>query len=115
MADKINIAKLNAKFREAQVKFDESLAAKPAKDLHPETQAALTGVAANFAGIPGTEGIDAALLTFCAAWPKVRPVINLGLKYASWIPGWGSRIALAKAWLETFNSELIPFICKPQD
>lgn len=108
--DKALAAKFNNTFQAAVVKYDASLAAKPAKELHPEVQKALV---TNFAGLP-TGGIETGIITACAAWPRIRQFLNLAIKVASWWPSYKADAALAKGWLEAFNTDLVPEICGPQ-
>jgi hypothetical protein len=102
-------AKFNKSFQAAAVKYDASLAAKPEKTLHPETEAALSSVVANFAMPAG--GIDAMTITACAAWPRINRLINVGLKILAWMPSYKADVALAKGWLEAFNTDIVPEIC----
>lgn len=102
--------KFNSTFQAAAVKYDASLAAKPAKDLHPEVQKML---AANFAGLP-TGGIETGIVTACAAWPRIRQFLNIAIKVTSFWPSYRADAALAKGWLEAFNTDIVPEICGPQ-
>lgn len=114
MAEQINMKRVNAEFVKAAKKYDASLATQPGKKLDPQTTAmavkAMDTVTANFAGIPGTDSIDAALLTFCTAWPRVRVMLNYGLKLASWF-GYAKEAAIAKAWIEAVNG-FLPELCE---
>lgn len=98
----LNVLNLDRIVAEAQPKFAAKLTAK-------QPSAIMTA-----AGIVQPAGpIDTALLSFCAAWPKVRIALNLGLKFAAWfLPA--SQIALAKAVLTAINDEIVPVICKPE-
>ncbi len=107
----INIARLDAAVASAFPAFEQAAAAKVKLDVHPEVKNAMTKV--GFAGIPGTQGIDAGLLTFCKAWTKVRPLFNAGLKMAAWVPGMSQYVGLAKAFLTALDTEIIPVVCKP--
>lgn len=112
MAEKsivLDMVKVNKTFQLAQPKFEATLAAKPAKVIDPKTVNVMT---ASLVSLPAP--IEAARLTFCTAWPKVRQMINVGLKFAAWVPGYSSQIAMAKAWLTAFNDEIVPVICGPE-
>lgn len=114
----IDMERVNSTFQNAVPEFRTKLEQKADKQLHPEVQNALTAVhedavAKGFLGIPGTEKIDASILTACSAWPRVRGIINFGLKIAAWYPGYKAEIALAKGWLQMADTELVPQLCGP--
>lgn len=62
----------------------------------------LAGIAANDLG-----GIQE---TFCTAWPKVYPMLNLGLKFLGWVAP-PAAVALARTVLNAINTEVYPVLC----
>lgn len=95
----IDVAKLNAAYQAALPTHTANQVAK--QDASKEV--------AGFAGLTLPGGVTGAKDTFCTAWPKVLPLLNLGLKYLAWI--WPAQVASAKAVLDALNKELIPFVC----
>ena len=107
----LDFARINEKFQQGVPEFKAKLDAKKAKELHPEVANALNKAAAGFMGIPGTEGFDSKVVTVCAAWPKIRGMLNFGLKIAAWYPGYKNEIAWAKSFLAMLDTEFVPQVC----
>lgn len=109
----IDLERVNATFRNAVPVYADKLAAKEAKQLHPE---AVNLLAKGFLGIPGTGGIDAGIQTACKAWPGIRKMFNMALRVYGWWPSSDKAlIAQGKAWLEMTDKELVPFLCQADD
>lgn len=97
---KIDMKKLDAIIAKAQPEYEKKLVAK-------KPNASM--MAAGFVS-PTAVTLDGTLMTFCGAWPKVRALLNVGLKFAGWfIPA--SQVALAKAFLTAISEEIMPAIC----
>lgn len=107
----IDIKQMDAIIAKAQPQYEKRIAAKPktktAQTVGPMLQAKMP---VGFVDIPK---IEAGLLTFCGAWEKINPILNLGLKYASWFMK-ASDIGLAKSVLEAINTVFISQVCKPK-
>jgi len=100
MEVKINMDRLNAAIAKAQPKYEEQFA--------PKQQATAQSLGLTIA--PAAGGIETVVMTFCAAWPKVYPVLNLGLKFAGWfLPA--ATVGLARSVVEGINTELYPQMC----
>lgn len=103
---KLDMAKVNKAFTQALPDYKASREAKPAKVLDSKTSAMMLEKMSLLGPI------DNILVTFCGAWPKVRSMLNVALKFAAWVPGYGPQIDIAKAWLTAFNDEIVPMICE---
>lgn len=94
----VNVAKLNAAFVKAFPIEKKALVPKGA-----ETQ--------KMAGFAKLDIFDDTVDTFCEAWPKVKPFLNMALKGLGWF--FPSQVAMAKAVITAIDTELVPVICKP--
>lgn len=106
----IDVKKLDKIIAESQPKFAKSISAKPKTETMVKAAPLLQAKAVGFVDVPKIEG---AILTFCGAWTKVNPLLNLGLKYASWFMPADS-VALAKAVLKGMNEVIVPALCGPK-
>lgn len=55
-------------------------------------------------------GFDDIQETFCTAWPKVYPVLNLGLRTLGWVLP-PATVGLARTVLNAINTRAYPVIC----
>lgn len=94
----VNVAKLNAAFVKAFGPEKKALAPKAA-----QTQ--------KIAGFADLNVFDDTVDTFCEAWPRVKPFLNMALKGLGWF--FPSQVAMAKAVITAIDTELVPMICKP--
>lgn len=65
---------------------------------------------------PALASIDDVSSTVCDAWPKIRKVINLAMKFSWLIPGASAIAPMVKAFLTAVEKVLMPSLCgtKPE-